>query len=278
MRIVYFQKDKELVYFCEKLFHTKKEIDVKWKKDETLGNELLLIGSNVSMRVIVLCLVEVFCYFRLNQIIKKIAHNYYYYTNIDEIDRICQLTNWILTEKNYSTNLYEKHLTWEAYITSLFECGIGENEFIYFDSLVTFNTKSLINCLKLAVGYGIDEMKREEDYQNFIQCTREYIKKKKSKTSVLHIVQGDSFIFYKANGKNYTKMELKALMYAEPLYLLGLDDNEMNVSPVITLLPEKIFIYGDHPSEAKTLTLMSIFHERVQLVPMKLFPFHLNVK
>lgn len=260
------------------LFHIKDEIYIQWKRDKEWGNELLLEERELTEREIISSLVDVFIYFRLNRMIKKIAHDNYYYTDADEIERICQLTNWVISEKYYETFLFEHNRSLKEYITELLMANIDLSHPIHFDSLVTFNLKPLIKSLQRAVGYGIDEMKREEDYQSFIQSTREYITRRKTKLNELYIVQGECFSFYKANGKQYSSLELRTLMHQEPLYLLGLDENEMNLSPVISLLPKSIYIYGDHPSEPKTLTLINLFQERVQFFPKEQFPFHVNVK
>lgn len=260
------------------LFHIKDEIYIQWKRDKEWGNELLLEERELTEREIISSLVDVFIYFRLNRMIKKIAHDNYYYTDADEIERICQLTNWVISEKYYETFLFEHNRSLKEYITELLMANIDLSHPIHFDSLVTFNLKPLIKSLQRAVGYGIDEMKREEDYQSFIQSTREYITRRKTKLNELYIVQGECFSFYKANGKQYSSLELRTFMHQEPLYLLGLDENEMNLSPVISLLPKSIYIYGDHPSEPKTLTLINLFQERVQFFPKEQFPFHVNVK
>ena len=68
-------------------------------------------------------------------------------------------------------------------------------------------------------------------------------------------------------------MELRHLMYQEPLYLVGLDANEMNLSPLIAIAPQKIYIYGDHPSEPKTLTVINVFQEKVYFKSLSHFPF-----
>jgi hypothetical protein len=41
----------------------------------------------------------------------------------------------------------------------------------------------------------------------------------------------------------------------------------------VAMAPEKIKIYGDHPSEPKTLTVINVFQERVDFEPYNNFPF-----
>lgn len=66
------------------------------------------------------------------------------------------------------------------------------------------------------VGLAIDEYKREEDHQEFVNMLREYIAKKEPIYNVVHIVQGNTFSFFKSDGKRFSRMELKMLMQREP--------------------------------------------------------------
>lgn len=72
-------------------------------------------------------------------------------------------------------------------------------------------------------------------------------------------------------------MDLQTLMQKEPLYLFGLDETEMNLSPLIAMAPEKVKIYGDDPAEPKTLTVINVFQEKAEFQPTREFPFY-NMK
>ncbi|MEI3606020.1 sporulation protein YtxC [Pseudogracilibacillus sp. SE30717A] len=277
MKVIYFRNEKEVIYFCEKLYQLQDEIHIQWKKDPYWGNELRIQDDRVSMDTVISCLVEVFTYVHLNKILKQIAREKYHYSDQEEIERICHLTNWIIFEKHYQVKLFEEEIHYGDYLYSILKQNVEQNYPIHFDSLITFSAQPFHEKLKEAVGYGIDELKREEEHQNFIQSIRDFTKRQQSKSKELHIIQGKNFSFYKSNGDQYSRFELKTLLHNEPLYILGLDKNEMNLSPVIALMPEKIFIYGDHPAEAKTLALINIFQERVTFFPKEQFPFRSHV-
>lgn len=279
MRVIYFRYDKEVIYFCEKLFRLNEEIEVQWKRDKHWGNELRINDEHVSLNDIILCFVEVFLFDRYHKMIKKIARETYYYSDDEEIERISQLTDFIISEKSYQKELFGEHESLANFIFYVLKENMEESSNpIHFDSFVTFCMQPISECIEKAVGFGIDEMKREEEYQNFVHSVRHYLRNRKSKTDVLHILQGEDFTFYNEKGEKYTRIQLRRLMHREPLYLIGLDENELNISPVITLLPEKIYVYGDNPSEAKTLALINLFEERVQFFPLEKFPFHINIK
>jgi len=68
-------------------------------------------------------------------------------------------------------------------------------------------------------------------------------------------------------------MELRTVMQNAPLYIVGLDEDEWNLAPLIAMAPKRIKIYGDLPSEPKTLTVINVFQERVDFEPIQKFPF-----
>jgi putative sporulation protein YtxC len=278
LKSIYFRSDKELIYFCEVIFQLYQEVNVQWRKNKHWGNELRFKEDKLSLDQMMKAFVHVFVFFRLDKIIQQIAKNDYYYSDDAEIERIGQLTKWVMTEKVIESKLFNEGGNLEAFIFTLFEEHLEEREVIHFDGLMTFCIKPLFHKLKIAVGFGIDEMKREEEHQSFIQSIREYIKLRPPKTKTLYIVEGQTFHFYKENGDPYTELELKWLMRHEPLYMIGLDDSELNIAPVITLLPEKIYLFGHYPTEAKTNTLLNLFQERVQFRPLSQFPFSTPVK
>ncbi|WP_375540675.1 sporulation protein YtxC [Virgibacillus saliphilus] len=81
------------------------------------------------------------------------------------------------------------------------------------------------------------------------------------------------FTFYKHNGKQISTMELRSLMKSEPLYIVGLDEDELNLAPLVAMAPKKIKMYGDDPSEPKTLTVINVFQEKVDFKAYHHFPF-----
>src|SRR5699024_3009479 len=115
-------------------------------------------------------------------------------------------------------------------------------------------------------GLGIDEWKLEEAYNFFIDSVRLFIKNSQPITDMFHITQGNSFNFFNSKGEQYTRRELLTAMLNTTLGMIGLDENEWNLAAVIALIPKKIYIYGCNISEANTVTLFSVFEERVQFL------------
>lgn len=250
-----------------------------WKKDKMRGNVLELKENVIDEEQLIHCLTTIFITFRLHKIIKSIITDVYFYSNDAEVEQLIDTTNGIIKENSYTPSLFHPHNNIETYMNALILSEIRNETDIYFDNVLSSCMKPLQKQLIEAVAYAIDESKREEEHQRFIDSIRTYIKKNESRIDELFIVQqNDTFLFFNALGKQYTVAELRTLMDKEPLYLFGLDKNELHLSPVITLLPRHIYIYGNDPSDAKTLTIVNLFQERVTLFSHHEFPFYLQNK
>lgn len=268
---VYFKFEKEVISFCENLFRYNKQIELNWKTHKDWGNQLQFkaeILNDSTIESMARAMVDVYVTHRLFNTLKAIIRNDYYYSNTDEIEKILDLTHWIYKEAELKNNLKPHQL-----LLSLFMKHIKNTSPIHFDSIVQFRLNSFRNLLLDYVGLAIDEFKQEEDHQAFIDMLRKYIAKKEPTYHEIHILQGKNFTFFKSSGKRFSTLELRSLMHEEPLYIVGLDIEELNLAPLIAIAPKKINIYGDNPSEPKTLTVINVFQERVTFEPFSRFPF-----
>src|SRR5690625_1739974 len=132
------------------LYRIQGEINIQRKRDEHWGNELRIQDHKVTLDTVISCLVNVLMFYRLNKMIKQITRENYFYTDKDEIERICLLTNWVITEKHYQDHLFREHTSLEKYLFSTLRQNVEDAFPIHFDSLVTFCTQPLQKKLKEA--------------------------------------------------------------------------------------------------------------------------------
>ncbi|RYG74878.1 putative sporulation protein YtxC [Lentibacillus lipolyticus] len=273
---VYFESDKEAIRFCEYLFQINKKIELHWKNNKEWGNHLQLdyqVPGNDLMETIAEAMVGVFVSHRLTDMLDAIIKDYYYYSNADEIERIMDLSYRIVTGDVDDSLIIRNNKDPCRLLYSLFSANIKHSGAVHFDSIVNFQSKVFKDQLAHYVGLAIDEFKREEDHQAFIDMLRNHIGNRKSMFPEVYVLQGDPFTFYGPEGKRFSRIELRKLMQKEPLYMVGLDEDEWNLAPLIAMCPDTIHIYGDCPSDAKTLTVINVFQERVTFQPMNRFPF-----
>lgn len=276
---VYFLSDKEAIRFCEQLFQYNKQIELHWKTNAEWGNQLVLHETNSAYRLMSSlnrAMVDVFIMHQLTPMMEGIITKKYYYSAREEVERILELTNWIFSgEDADSLDLRSSDNPIEM-LQALFYANTNVQKAIHFDSIIQFRMQPFKKLLIEYVGLAIDEFKREEDHQAFLDTIREYIGKRGEEYTTIHVLQGNSFVFFRDNGKPIGKEELRIIMQKEPLYLVGLDSEEWNLAPLIAMKPKNIIIYGNDPSEPKTLTVMNIFDERVTIMSLKQFPFSIG--
>jgi len=251
-------------------------MELNWKAEDKSGNYLKFnaqLPRNELIDAIADTMAIVYMTQRLGAMIRRIIKEHYYYTDHDEIERIHDLTDWIITGNDEESKRLRKNDDQKGFLKSLFIANLSEQNTFRFDSIVNFRMKTFKEQLTHYVGLAIDEFKREEDHQAFVDMLRAYVLKKEPGVPIIHILQGNSFVFFTQNGKRMTNIELRVLMKKEPLYIVGLHDNEFNLAPLIAMAPEKLKIYGDDPSEPKTLTVINVFQEKVEFEPISNFPF-----
>lgn len=276
---VYFESNKEVTHFCESVFYYNKKIELQWTTHKEWGNHLKFKDpihiSNMG-DILVKSIVDVFVQHRLGAIITNIIKENYYYENDAETERILEITLWILTGDDGESTRIRKNIDFIEMLGESFTSHIKDapnHSAIHFDSLVKFRLQLFKEKLLDIVGLAIDEYKREEDHQAFIETLREYIGHKASLHEEIHVLQANPFIFFKANGRRFTNIELRTLIKKEPLYMFGLTEDEWNLAPIIAMAPDQIFIYGNDPAEPKTLTVINVFQEKAVFLTKESFPF-----
>ncbi|MFU0788353.1 MAG: sporulation protein YtxC [Virgibacillus proomii] len=273
---LFIESDKEVIRFCERMRQHNKHINLHWKTHKEWGNLLQFeehIPGQVLTGAIAKSLTDVYMTHRLSKLITSVIEDFYYYTDADEKEKILELTNWVMAGRDKNDLLVHKKEDPYQLLESLFIANIKDTVTIHYDSLVKFRLKVFRDYIIHYVGLAIDEYKREEEHQEFINMLRGYIARREPSVSAVYLLQGDTFSFFKENGKPFSNTELRTLMQKEPLYLVGLDESELNLSPLIAMAPKKIYIYGDDPSDPKTLTVINVFQERVIFEPLHQFPF-----
>jgi len=276
---LYFSSDKEAIRFCEQLFQYNKQIELHWKTNSEWGNQLVLDETNSTPRLkdsLMKAMMDVFMMHRLTPMMSDIITKKYYYSTGEEIERILELTDWIFSGDDADSLELRSSDDPLEMLQALFYANINVQKVIHFDSIIQFRMQPFKSLLMEYVGLAIDEFKREEDHQTFINTIREYVVKRREEYTTIHILQGDSFVFFLDDGKPIPKKELQSIMQKEPLYLVGLDTEEWNLAPLVAMKPKHIIIYGNDPSEPKTLTVMNIFDERVTIKPVQQFPFSIR--
>lgn len=264
--------------FCENVFREIKDIEFLWKQDGEFGNCVQLDWdkkdiTDEHLRIIASSFVDVFMTLRLRAYVEQLLSEVYYFENETEVNRILDVSHWILFSDDAESRILRKTFNVYEALYDQFLLMLQPGSNIHFDSIVQFRFSGIKELLIEHIGLAIEEYKREEEHQAYVQMLREYVTTLEIKTPEIHVVQGSTFQFFNEFGKELVRFELRTVMHEAPLYLVGLDVEEFNLSPLIALAPKRIYIYGDDPTDPKTVTIMNVFQERVTFCPMYRFPF-----
>lgn len=271
MRKIIFRLRDEYDYFRQLIKHKNIILNERKKK-----HGYVVHVHKISDEQLVSYFVNVYITYHFQQRVEKIISEQYFYKNKEEIEQVVQWTNWLLQESTFMKQQFNE----QSLITYLSKLLLKQfrtiritDDYIHYDTFVLFQFKPFHQELIYIIGYAIDEMKREEEHQHYIQSIRHYIINNSPKCSIVHILQGEVLQFFSSSGQEYTYEQLRALIEKEPLYIFGLDKNETNIASAIALLPRRLYIYGDHPYEAKVIGLLNIFQERACFLSKERFPF-----
>ncbi|WP_245711714.1 putative sporulation protein YtxC [Gracilibacillus ureilyticus] len=204
--------------------------------------------------------------------IQTILEKTYRFTNAEEIERITSLAMSLIEkdEDIYEHRIHQHEL--HDILQTIFMLHM-EKGLIRFDSIVHFRFHHYIEQLSELVGLAIDEFKREEDYQSFIHSVREFIARKEPEIDVIYVLEGEQYYFFREDGSQYTETDLEELMSRFPLYIFALQEEEWNISPLIMLAPNHVYLFGDDPTEPRMTTVINIFQEHCTFFPTAEFPF-----
>ncbi|PAF35082.1 hypothetical protein CHH69_12445 [Terribacillus saccharophilus] len=269
MRKVFIKSKKEMDTFCSCLALLDGTKQVYVDEDDRWGYEATIHDG--YHRRIAIALVETFLHHRETEWIEQIVKEVYYYKDEESIKRIAELTHTILVGDMYEEEK-EPSLPRQQ-ITQIFQEIAAKHIRIFYDAVIQFRSTAYREALMDVVGHAIDEYKREEEYQLYVESLREYVGKKPIGTDEIHVIQGRDFSFYKEDGTCYSAEEITSLADEEPLFLAGIGKQEKNLTPLIAMSPRQIYLYGDYPSEPKTLTVINVFQERATYLPLHQFPF-----
>lgn len=282
LKKINFEEKKEALAFCDWMLEKSESVSIDWNSSKKWGYLINIDTANESDSslhyMLIQGLIHVFLLHRESSWLTDIIRNCYYYEDEDEVGQIYEMCLSFLkepqSEEEKMVPCHElSHGQHIKLLHQVFQKALNEETVFHFDSIVTFRLYEYRQELIEFVGYAIDEYKREEEYQLYIEHLREYINLKPVGVTHLIILQGEPFQFYNTKGHCFTPSELKSLSREEPLYLFGLNEEELNIAPLIALAPEKISLYGDNYQDPKSLTVRNVFQERVEFFPRNEFPF-----
>ena len=207
---------------------------------------------------------------KLDQALEQIIAQKFYFSERDEIDSILQFAASIFEgeKKRSKEPLFAEE-------KQLIENGLypilTEKKSFSFDSFTTFRIKSFYQSLEKYVIQAIDEYKLEQDYQNFIAILRDLLHKREPKLSYLHLVYRDAFHFYDQSLRKLERYEITDMIDRQLLSKSSIYIDPVTLAPLLSIAPERLYIYTDDTEQGLIQTMKKIFEERTFILPLREF-------
>lgn len=202
------------------------------------------------------------------EFLNKILIEKFHYENPYERQQIIEVVTEMCSGKRHELTaltgrINEYEIVKEAIISSL-----SSEPPLMFESLLTFRLKEYRIALKRFLHVAIDEYRMEQEYQVFVHTLRDYLHRSRAKKRSLHLAVEEEVSFYdeKFNRMNKEKvMEMvdRRLIANHPLYI----DSGV-IAPLLSIAPERIYIYTESEEKPLVRTLINIFEERVSVRPL----------
>lgn len=207
--------------------------------------------------------------------IRHILGERYYFTDIEEQQQIIDIIYSIFEgEREELAELMKPSLN-KKELFSVIKQIIQPNISFSLDSFIKFRLRPFKNVLEKYVEIAIDEYKMEQEYQMFVEVLRGFLSKRSPKLQHLHLMVKEEVVFFDSHFYEIRKAELarmidRKLISNHPIYV-----DSYTIAPLLSIAPEKIFLYCDDPEFPLVRTIKNIFEERVMILAIGEF-YHLK--
>lgn len=225
------------------------------------------LSENVRLTTINVLADYIICQYESKIVSRIISTNYCYFAP-NERKEILNIAIKSLKEndcKNVLNSLYfirRKNII----IRQLIEY-FDSNKEINIDGFVNFRLKDYVKDLEIIVEKAVDDYLMECEYKEFIRLLKYFIEIQEPKLEIVHVIVVDDGKFMLTDGNN---IEITNQCIRD--FMTEVNEGEINyddllVSSLITLAPEKVIIHGAINMQNKELldTIKNVFAERVKI-------------
>ncbi|MFJ7974651.1 sporulation protein YtxC [Peribacillus sp. NPDC096379] len=188
----------------------------------------------------------------------------------EEVDAILDIASSIV-EGEMKADSSKEFKEAKAAIAEAIQVVLIEEKSFSFESIAMFRLKEFFEYLEHYAGLAIDEYKLEQDYQSFIATLRDFLNKRQSQLPIIHLVHQESFAFFdesfrKLEKEDFQRMMDRRLLGGYPIYI-----DSTALAPLISIAPERLYVYTDEAEDGLIQTIRRVFEERTVIRPVQSF-------
>jgi putative sporulation protein YtxC len=202
---------------------------------------------------------------------RSILSETYFFTDVEEQDQIIDIIYSVLEGERKDLAPFMDGFDEDGHIKQAINEIFNEKISFSFDSFVKFRLKAYVERLSQWLEIAIDEYKMEQEYQVFIHTLRNFLADRKPQMNHLHLVIDENMSFYNQYYMEIKRSELfkaidRRLLVNHPVYV-----DSATIAPLLSIAPDRIYLYTDDQQQPLVRTIVNIFEERVELSPISAF-------
>ncbi|WP_169864827.1 putative sporulation protein YtxC [Sutcliffiella halmapala] len=201
----------------------------------------------------------------------SILENSFYYRDEEEHEQILCIFQSIMQGERQDIPNLPPIKERENHLDATIEAFFLEPVSFSFDSFLTFRLKEYFDVLQVYVEAAIDEYKLEQEYQTFIYQLRDLLSSTESKLKEVHLVYQYQFDFYDETHKHIHKNQLIKYMNRTHFNNYAYYIDSVVLAPLVSIAPEKLYLYTDNIDHQLVETIRNIFDERAVILPYRYF-------
>ncbi|MGP7816730.1 putative sporulation protein YtxC [Niallia sp. 01092] len=257
----------------KKLIHHK-FYHVEWKVNDNEGiNEYLLVigwkkpfNNSRNLKKLQMLFFQYILNNKCDDWTKEILAKQYFFKDETEQRHIVEIMHSLIEGKREELENLVHDVDIEACLTEAIEEIFQGDVSFSFDSFVTFRLRTFMEVLKKYIEISIDEYKMEQEYQVFIQTLRDFLSDRVSKKQTIHVLLDLDIQFYDEHYREMTQQDImmmwdKKLFAHQSVYI-----DPFSIGPLLSLAPNKIYLYTEDREQPIVRTIVNIFEERVQIL------------
>lgn len=202
---------------------------------------------------------------RERAILRRIIRKDFHYKHTDDLDKIEKYCVQLLEETHEELRTLDDRQRRKKLLVQSISQYFEEQTDLHIDGYIRFRLDSYLKELHEIVEYSVDEYILDQQYHEFIALLKYFVFVQETKIPVAHVMhRGDhQFVLLNEQMRPIETKQMTSVVVEMPDHDIEVED--MIVSTLITVSPQKIFIHTRQPDLQVIKTIQQIFDTRAQL-------------
>jgi len=198
-------------------------------------------------------------------VLRRIIRKEFHYKRSEDLDKIETYCMELLQETSEEFRTPDDRERRKRLLVQEIAQYFEENTALHVEGFIRFRLDAYTKELRDIVEYAVDEYILDQQYHEFIALLKYFVFVQETKIPVAHVMhRGDhQFVLLNEQMRPIETKQMSSVVVEMPDHDIEVED--MIVSTLITVSPQKIFIHTREPELQVIKTIQQIFESRAQL-------------